>query len=181
MNVTKDKKMPGAKRANDAKMSYIFRCLMVLESNGMNMNKTAKEIGLPYQTMRKWRERYWDEYLKHKEKTIIQAYKEKEDREEIKAENVEILKSVEYYRDKVGFSFDLLLSRINDVLQDPERANKVKFQDLLRGAEILAPYLVDKQHIEPVTQGTGHTTLLQTIIQNINRKMPKQETNSDKT
>ena len=170
-------KRRGVNMWSKEKYEKVFLYFNALEKNDMNVTQTAKELGIPPSTLENW----------VKDEVLLSKYKRNKGKihavvEKNKAERVVLLRDAQQYKDMAGNTFTKLIGRINEILDDDEKASKVKFYELIKGMEIIAPYLMDKQHIEgtvdPKSPLAGQSVLMQNIIMNMNKKLP-QKTEDD--
>ena len=143
-----------------------LRYMYVLEQNEMNYNRTARELGSNRVQVSRWKDKYWDDYVKNKGKAIDSV-------QNVAAIKLQTNKEFELIRQELAKTFELALNRANDILNDPEKVETMSDKDLIQLINIILPYVIDK----PVTLGanepgahTGQTTFVQNIIKKMNIK-----------
>lgn len=162
--VRKRKKFPKKSEVQDQKDAAL-RILAVLEENEMNMSKTAKECAVSRQSLYRWKEKYWQEYIDNK----IEIKDQVETIAAIKVATVEEFNEV---REKMKITHELALLRLREILEDPAKIKYMAARDIVQLINVLSPYIVDKPSVAGVDKPSDEKTKNQTtFVQNIIHEM----------
>lgn len=113
---------------------------------------------------------------KEQHKIVQEALEKTEEIYKAEYEFAKIVNSVSIYRNQIGTSFMFLINRLNEILLDKEKLANLPFRDILRGVEVLAPYLVEKKSAEvdereASMETNPHSRLMKTIYAQMNKKI----------
>jgi transposase-like protein len=142
----------------------ILRILALLEQNRMNYTKTANSTGVSRQTLYSWKKQYWHKYLSDKSEIKNQVH----DVQAIKLSTVDGLNKI---KEIFSETLELALLKAQEILTDPEKAKKLKYNDLIQLINVIAPYAAEKMGVlgagdpENNTIAQNHTTFIQNIIE----------------
>jgi len=146
----------------------ILRYLRLLESNGMNISVTAREIGKDRSTIYRWKKQYWQNYLDNKKKINEQV-------RDIEAVKLYTVKEFEELKDLFTKVLKLALNRMTEILSDPELVKTLSHKDLIQFISVVAPYCIEKIGLSRAgnpaeTMEERQNTFVQNIIQQLNVK-----------
>ncbi|MBN2818613.1 MAG: hypothetical protein JXP36_06570 [Bacteroidales bacterium] len=157
----------GTTRGKRPDESQILRWLAVLDKNNMNQLKTARECGISRSSIIKYKEKYWDLYLK--EKATV-----KNDTRKIAATKAIVEHKLDEVRDIIlEKAFTPIINEINIRFTDPDQLKKIPTRILIEGFREIAPFVAEKQGVigtNPINDNdpvTRHTTIVQNIISNL--------------
>jgi len=169
--MAKKSKKPRKRKINNPTKEQVFSFLYVLEENDMNMTQTAKEIGVARNSMYRYKERYWDEYVAQKPqitKNAVFARYEKEKMDPALGEAKE--RTLALYFEAIEMAEKML------DLDDETQKRKMAPKDVVNLINALAPYVTEKVGIIDKDQQPGQTTFVQNIINHMNNYRNKNNT-----
>lgn len=184
-------KMRNTKAIHDA--DFVIKVMYVLEQKNMNITQTAKELKLSKATVFRYKQDYWEDYLKKKEtdaedfarRFSIKAVVEKAKEPITPANAEEVVQVLMSVREKLEYSFFLAMDEIDRRIQSPVERRRLFTKDLIQHATNILPYLILKK-MEEKTDETKEkeTSFMDNFITMMNeyksKQQEKNENNKDK-
>jgi len=138
--------------------AQIFELMRVLDENNMDKKKTAKDMGICYQTVNRYEAKYWTEYEAKKKIDIEEAERRAratlvtyDNPEELTVEVVD--NNIEKVRTIINDHFLLSMDEMKRRMLDPMERKMLSSRDLTTHIANLLPYLTFK--IGEMTQPPG--------------------------
>lgn len=145
-----------------------LRAMRVLDDNYLNFAQTAKEIGVHKNTIRNWKDKFWEEYMGDKLGIGDNAHK-------IEAMRLHVVTNLSDAMEKINEAFGLAVKEAISILSDEEKIKKLNPKDLVQLINVLSPYVAEKKSIiglrEPDSKKTQYNQFITNIMNNHNRKI----------
>jgi len=132
--------------SHDEKLRY----MQALESEDMNISLTARELGISRQTLTRYYNQLWPEYLENKQATFENSL----DVESVKLNKREELNKISL---RLTNSLNLTLDQTEHRLKDTDVAKKIPTKDLVQFINVLLPYVAEKRAIIGAKKVTDDT------------------------
>lgn len=154
------------KRRKNFDQETLFRYFHLLEQNDMNYNKTAKEAGIDPAGLWRHKQYYWQAYLNQKEKVADQVH-------DVQAVKLNTVQEFNELKSIFSKALRLALQRSIEILDDPEKLQKLSHRDLIQLINVISPYAAEKLGVtgtngEPENMKSRHATFVQNIIEQMN-------------
>lgn len=161
--------IPVKSRTNINNQEAMLRYMRILEMNDMNVRKTARDVGVHENTMRKYRDTWWETYAKQNNVVALKMNK-------TESINLSVIEGFNEIKDTIQAALTLAVQRATEILSDEDKLKSLNHRDLVQLINVLAPYVAEKrgllgvEELNPNNPFQKHTTFVQNIMNQMNIK-----------